>query len=141
MSINYPNGSPNRDPHGFDIGDEFRTSRLDPKEVEKMLRRMEASKAEKAEKADRFNKGKLQWRHVNWKYLEPMVKGLEYGAGKYGMKNYMKGLDKTEVLESLLRHSFALLDGEEIDEESGLPHECLIQSNALFLGEFYNPKG
>ena len=86
------------------------------------------------EKATRHNEGKLKWSLVDFEALTPMVRGLEFGAKKYGVNNWKKGLPTTEVCESLLRHTFAYLSGEDIDPESGLPHIAHIQDNALFLG-------
>ena len=81
---------------------------------------------------DRFNEGKPKWSLVDFKSLEPMVRVMEFGTEKYGLDNWKKGLNKKEILESMLRHIFALLDGENIDKESKLPHIGHIQSNALF---------
>lgn len=85
------------------------------------------------EKADRFNEGKIKWSLVDFESLEGMVRVLEYGATKYSPHNWKKGLQVTEVAESLLRHTFALLAGEDNDGESGLPHTGHIQCNAMFL--------
>jgi hypothetical protein len=41
-------------------------------------------------------------------------------------------LDRKEILESSMRHLTALLDGEEVDQESGLPHTGHIQCNMMF---------
>jgi len=85
------------------------------------------------ERADRFNTGKRQWSLVDFKSLEPLVKVLEYGAVKYSPHNYKKGLPITETCESLLRHTMAFLEGEDIDPESGLEHVGHIMANAMFL--------
>ena len=62
-----------------------------------------------------------------------MVRVLEFGANKYDKDNWKKGFDKDKLCESLLRHVFAILDGEMIDDESGLPHTGHILCNAMFL--------
>lgn len=90
--------------------------------------------------ATRHNGGKLQWSLVDFKSLEPMVQVLMYGAEKYSRDNWKKGLPSHEVCESLLRHVFALLAGEETDPESGISHVGHIQSNAMFLGYSLKPK-
>lgn len=84
------------------------------------------------QKALRYNEGKLQWSHVDFKSLEPMVRVLEYGGRLYGKDNWRKGHDKTEVLESAMRHLAAIFDGEENDPESGLPHIGHVMCNAMF---------
>jgi len=85
------------------------------------------------EKAIRFNKEKRQWTLVDFKTVEGMVEVLEFGTKKYAANNWKKGLKTTEISESLMRHLFAYLEGEDIDEESGLPHVDHIQCNAMFL--------
>lgn len=86
----------------------------------------------------RFNTGKPQWSLVDFPSLEPMVKVLEFGAQKYAPFNWQKGFDQRILMESLLRHAFAYLNGEETDPESGLSHIGHIQCNAMFLE--YNSK-
>jgi hypothetical protein len=90
----------------------------------------------KSNKADRHNKGKLQWHLVNMKALEPLVKVMESGAIKYGEDNWMKGLERKEILNSMQRHMNALREGELFDSESGLHHCGHILANAMFLSNF-----
>lgn len=85
----------------------------------------------------RHNSGKLRWSLVSWKALEPMVRVMMYGAQKYSNDNWKKGLDKTEILESLMRHLTSLMDGELRDKESGLLHIGHIMANALFWSYFH----
>jgi hypothetical protein len=81
----------------------------------------------------RYNSGKLQWSLVDFDALEDMVKVLEFGAKKYSEDNWKKGLKTNEIAESMMRHLFAYLRGEDIDPESGLPHTGHIMCNAMFL--------
>lgn len=90
------------------------------------------------QKALRYNQGKRKWSLVDFKSLEPMVEVLEFGANKYSPDNWKKGLDNKEMLESLARHLFALMNGEVNDPESGLPHIGHIQCNAMFYSYFNN---
>lgn len=87
----------------------------------------------KGELGDRLNKGKLRWALVDFDALEDMVRVLEFGATKYDDHNWKKGLKSTEVCESLLRHVFAFMRGEDIDKESGESHIGHILCNAMFL--------
>lgn len=83
--------------------------------------------------ADRYNAGKLRWSLVDFPSLEDMVKVLEFGANKYSDNNWKKGLKTTEIIESMMRHMVAYLNGENIDPESNLPHTGHIMCNAMFL--------
>lgn len=77
-----------------------------------------------------------------------MVRVLEYGAEKYTIKhpdtgelisgahNWKKGLKKEEILESMMRHLVALMDGEDIDPESGQHHIGHIMCNTMFYSYF-----
>ena len=92
-----------------------------------------------SKKGLRYNKGKLKWSLVHWESMEPMVEVLEFGAKKYAAHNWKNGFDKTEILESMMRHLTALMDGENIDKESGLPHMGHIQCNTMFYNYFNKP--
>ena len=88
----------------------------------------------------RYNKGKKQWALVDFKSLEPMVEVLEYGCIKYSPNNWKKGMPVTQVSESLLRHMFAFLSGEDKDPESGIDHLGHVMCNAMFLSYIMREK-
>jgi hypothetical protein len=100
----------------------------------------------------RYNEGKRKWSLVDFKALEPMVEVLEYGAEKYtvhdeqgkilvtGANNWKKGMSTSEVLESLLRHTYALLRGELNDPESTKQHIGHIMCNAMFASYMIGQK-
>ena len=81
----------------------------------------------------RENKGKLKWSLVSFKSLEPLVEVLMFGAKKYDTFNWTRGLKYTEVCESLQRHLYSFLQGEDYDKESKLKHVGHILCNAMFL--------
>lgn len=62
---------------------------------------------------------------------------LSFGAKKYASLNYVKGMKYSRVLNSLRRHTLALIEGEELDPENGLPHEGHIACNYLFLATYH----
>jgi hypothetical protein len=101
----------------------------------KLLR--EDFSGDKQDKGLRYNTGKTRWSLVHWKSLVPMVEVLEFGAKKYAPYNWMKGLNYTEICESLLRHTHAFLEGEDDDPESKLSHVGHILCNGLFLSYMY----
>lgn len=82
--------------------------------------------------AERFNKGKLRWDLVDWTSLEEVVKVLDFGAVKYSKDNWMKGLNREEILESTQRHLISLFQKETIDQESQLQHAAHVMCNMLF---------
>jgi len=92
------------------------------------------------DQAMRFNDGKLQWSLVDFQALEPMVLVLEFGAKKYDAHNWKKGLPVTKIAESMMRHLFALLAGEDKDPESGIEHTGHILCNAMFLSRMMTEK-
>ncbi len=83
--------------------------------------------------ADRFNNGKPKWSLVDFSALIPLVQVLEFGAEKYSKDNWKKGLPHTQIIDSMQRHIVAILDGQDIDPESNLPHIGHILCNAMFL--------
>ena len=85
------------------------------------------------EQALRYNQDKLQWSLVDFNSLEGMVRVLEYGADKYARDNWKKGMPVTKISESLMRHLFAFLGGEDIDPESGCRHISHVLCNAMFI--------
>jgi hypothetical protein len=85
------------------------------------------------EQGTRLNKGKLEWSLVDFESLEGMVEVLMFGKEKYEAFNWMKGLNTTEICESLMRHLFSYLKGEDKDSETKLRHIDHIMCNAMFL--------
>lgn len=66
--------------------------------------------------------------------LEGVIKVLEFGAKKYKEDSWKTVPDgELRYREALLRHQIAVVNGEEIDAESGLPHEYHIACNAIFI--------
>ena len=83
--------------------------------------------------ADRFNNGKLRWSLISWEALKPMVQVLMFGAEKYEPNNWKKGLKYSTISESLQRHLYSFMEGEDNDPESKLSHLGHILCNAMFL--------
>jgi len=94
----------------------------------------------KKEQALRYNGDKLKWSYIHWSSLEEMVKVLMFGAEKYEPFNWQKGMPLTEVSESLLRHMYAFLEGEDNDPESGISHIGHVLCNAMFLNYIHKNK-
>jgi len=89
------------------------------------------------EVALRHNEGKprLFFLHTAPHAVEGAARVMAFGAEKYDLHNWKKGLKYTAQADSLLRHLEAFLNGEAIDKDSGLPHVDHVLVNALFLAE------
>lgn len=88
----------------------------------------------------RYNTGKPKWSLVHMHSLVPMIRALEYGALKYAPFNWQKPMKRDEVLDSMQRHLAALIDGNELDDESGLTHIGHIMANAMFYSYHFVEK-
>ena len=69
-------------------------------------------------------------------FLTSTATVLTYGSIKYTDNNWMKCPKWSRYYGALLRHLMAILGGEEVDPESGLPHLWHLNCNAAFLTEF-----
>jgi hypothetical protein len=60
---------------------------------------------------------------------------LEHGANKYGERNWLQGdgINMSPYLSAMKRHIDAILDGEDIDPESGVHHLGHIRAGAGIL--------
>lgn len=77
---------------------------------------------------------KLDWLLLPFPQLEIVVKVLEFGARKYGINNWKHvHYPKPRYLKAAMRHLIARINGQRIDEESGLPHLAHCVCCLLFL--------
>lgn len=67
--------------------------------------------------------GKPPLSYVPRELLEGAARAYAYGAKKYQKDNFRKGMQVSRLVDALLRHVYALNEGEEFDSESGLRHE------------------
>lgn len=68
--------------------------------------------------------------------IDEMAKVMTFGAEKYAPDNWRHVDNAVERYRAaLLRHSFAMLRGEKIDPETGLPHAAHAMCCAAFLVE------
>jgi hypothetical protein len=81
----------------------------------------------------RYNEGKSRVDLLDPAWLEDVGMVLEFGARKYAQNNWRGGIPISGIVSSLLRHTFALMRGEEMDKESGLRHTAHLSCNAMFL--------
>jgi len=95
--------------------------------------------AQMPEKAERHNEGKprLTFNLLGREVAELEARVWEYGADKYAPGQWLKGLPLTEALDSLIRHATAVLNGEDTDPESGLPHVGFLITNGKMIANTY----
>lgn len=84
--------------------------------------------------AKKYDAGKLRYSLMPKGVVEDVLQVLEYGAAKYGANNW-QGLTNFEdrYYDAMMRHLSAYRNGEQLDEESGLPHAAHAACNLLFL--------
>jgi hypothetical protein len=58
---------------------------------------------------------------------------LGFGAKKYAAHNWRRGISFSRLLGAILRHTFAIMRGEDTDPESGLPHVDHLGCSVMFL--------
>lgn len=87
----------------------------------------------------RYNEGKPQLSYILQFGYQPCAEVADVmamGAKKYARNNWKNGGPNASVealSDCLLRHTAKLLDGEEIDQESGKHHAAHIICNAFFI--------
>jgi hypothetical protein len=79
---------------------------------------------------------KAQWHLVDFKALEPMVKAIEHGNTKYEPNDWKTKYTKKQLIDKIQRHLVAIIDGEEIDPESKIPHIGHLLADAMFYSHF-----
>lgn len=81
----------------------------------------------------KFDQAKLPMHLLDPLALEGLARVLQFGAIKYAPNNWRKGLAWARLIGALLRHVFAIMRGELIDPESGLPHIDHVGCCWMFL--------
>lgn len=80
------------------------------------------SRVKQQEQGRKNDIGKLRMELIPVTALKAMARGLGYGAGIYGDRNWERGLATSRLYAALLRHLTAWWEREETDPESGLSH-------------------
>lgn len=65
--------------------------------------------------------------------LEGLARVLAFGATKYAAHNWRGGISYSRLIGAALRHLFAIIRGEDVDPESGLPHVDHLGCCWMFL--------
>ena len=95
-------------------------------------------------KAMRYNAGKPKFSLIIPRFMRYMACVLTMGAEKYDEYNWQKSCNtehhnqfRDGCLDSLQRHLNYWHEGDQYDEESGLPHMAHVAVNAMFI-EWYD---
>lgn len=81
----------------------------------------------------RFNGGKPDLSLIPLATLEDEARVWMYGKQKYAAWNWAKGMPWSVPLACALRHLSAWQRGEDVDEESGMPHLAHVMCNIRML--------
>lgn len=65
--------------------------------------------------------------------IEQLSKVLSFGSKKYSAWNWSEGISYSRLIGAALRHLFAFMRGQDLDEESGLPHLAHCMCCLMFL--------
>lgn len=85
----------------------------------------------------KFDQGKLRIDLLPWASLIAVSRVFTYGCGKYGDRNWEKGISFSRLIGACLRHLLLWLCGQEKDKETGYPHVFHFATNALMLVHMY----
>ena len=83
----------------------------------------------------KFDAGKTDWSILPIGASKEIIKVFEFGAKKYARGNFKEGsgLEYSRVLNSLLRHTYAFMQGEDLDPETQLSHLAHAGCNIYML--------
>lgn len=80
---------------------------------------------------------KPNWALLDYNFIGDGVDVLTFGAKKYGVEDWMKMNDATEVyFAALMRHLVAWRNGEVADKDTGKSHLAHAFCNLMFLNHF-----
>ena len=90
----------------------------------------------------KFDQGKPRMSLMPFNALASIASVFTYGAEKYSADNWRDGMRWRRMADAMLRHVGAWLEGEDLDDESNLPHLahagcCLL----MLLGMVLSGKG
>lgn len=86
-----------------------------------------------AKEGVKFDTGKRRVDLVPTEAINALADILTAGAAKYGSHNWRKGMAWSRVYGAAQRHMLAFWGGDDIDEESGMPHLWHALTNVAFL--------
>jgi hypothetical protein len=70
----------------------------------------------------KYDQNKVRFDLLPAEFLFGTSEVLTYGAAKYGVRNWEKGMSWGRVFAALMRHMWAWWRGEKLDPETKMPH-------------------
>lgn len=92
------------------------------------------------ESGKKYDNDKIRYDLVSALPLHDLARVYTFGARKYGDRNYASGILWSRVFGAIMRHLWAFWRGEDLDQESGLPHLSHAAWGCFTLGEFMTTK-
>lgn len=99
-------------------------------ELGNALAKVNGISKDQSAKAD---KGKLELSLVNPELVKAVAEVRMYGTEKYGDSENWRKVEPKRYVDALYRHLLAYIEGNEVDEESGLSHLAHMACNLSFL--------
>ena len=87
--------------------------------------------------------GKVPYDLVPVESMELFVRAMEHGAIKHKRDDWRegRGMPWLWLLAASLRHTFAMMRGEDLDPESGIPHSAHMACCAMMLTYYWVHRG
>lgn len=97
---------------------------------------MENQKSQELTNGVKYDNGKAMYSLLPPSAIHLVAKVLTFGARKYSPDNWKKVPNlRSRYIDALLRHVFAYMRGERVDQESNLPHLAHAICCILFILE------
>lgn len=77
--------------------------------------------------------GKVPHHLIAPEFPDAVARVLAFGAGKYGPRNWEKGMGWSRPFSALMRHMWAWWSGEKADPETGFSHLWHAACCLMFL--------
>lgn len=81
----------------------------------------------------KFDGAKLRYDLIPFEALEQIVAVITYGAEKYAPENWKEEVEPARWMAAAYRHLTAVSMGEDMDDDTGLPHLAHAACCILFM--------
>ena len=94
-----------------------------------------------SDQGEKKDDGKPPLDLIDAHFIEDVARVLLFGAKKYDLNQWQKGMSLGKALAGVLRHVYAMLRGEMTDPETGLSHAAHATCGLLFTHYFWRTDG